>query len=71
MNLDVTQSSYDVWPECNCKVHAGWYNGLNLVWDDVKQEVSRLQGLYPTYKVKVTGHSLGGALAQLTGMRLI
>ena len=63
MNLDVTQSDYDVWPECNCKVHAGWYNGLNLVWDSVKQEVTRLQALYPSYKVKVTGHSLGGALA--------
>ena len=71
MNLDVTQSNYTTWPECNCKVHAGWNNGVNLVWDNVLAEVTRLQALYPTYTVKVTGHSLGAALAQLTGMRLI
>lgn len=27
--------------------------------------------LYPTYSVKTTGHSLGGALAQMTAMMLI
>ncbi len=27
--------------------------------------------MWPKYQVKVTGHSLGGALAQITGMRLI
>jgi hypothetical protein len=63
MNLDATQSNYDTWPECNCKVHAGWNNGVNLVWDKVFAEVSRLQSLFPSYKVKVTGHSLGAALA--------
>jgi len=27
--------------------------------------------MHPSYQVKVTGHSLGGALAQITGMKLI
>jgi len=35
------------------------------------KEVKRLQGLYPTYAVKVTGHSLGAALALLNGMALL
>ncbi len=34
-------------------------------------EVRRLSALLPGYAIKVTGHSLGGALAQLTGMSLI
>lgn len=40
------------------------------MWDQVYPEVTRLQALFPTYQVKVTGHSLGAALAQLQGMRL-
>lgn len=37
----------------------------------VLAEVQRLKELYPTYSVKTTGHSLGGALAFLTQMDLI
>jgi predicted lipase len=33
--------------------------------------VQRLQGVYPTAQIRVTGHSLGAAVAQLTGMRLV
>lgn len=36
----------------------------------IKTEVQRLRSLYPSYKLKVTGHSLGGALALLTAMDL-
>ena len=64
LDLTLTLSDYDTWPECGeCKVHAGWYKGVNLVWDDVLTEVTRLKELYPDYAVKVTGHSLGAALA--------
>ncbi len=35
------------------------------------REVQRLKQLYPTYSVKTTGHSLGGALALLTQLDLI
>lgn len=34
-------------------------------------EVTRLNNLYSSYSIKVTGHSLGAALANLTGMSLI
>jgi predicted lipase len=34
-------------------------------------EVGRLLNLHPTYAVKVTGHSLGAAMAQLAAMDLV
>ena len=71
MDIDTNPAKYDTWPECNCRVHAGFNRGVNRVWDTVLKEVTRLQALNPTYKVKVTGHSLGAALAQLCGMRLV
>lgn len=49
MDLDTTQNSYDTWPDCNCKVHAGFNRAVNLVWESVLGEVSRLQALNPTY----------------------
>ena len=71
MDIDTNPAKYDTWPECNCRVHAGFNRGVNRVWDRVLSEVTRLQAINPTYKVKVTGHSLGAALAQLCGMRLV
>ena len=41
------------------------------VFPDVLAEVKRLKSLYKSYTVKTTGHSLGGALAQVTAMELI
>ena len=39
--------------------------------DEVLAEVLRLKNLFPYFSVKTTGHSLGGALAQLTAMMLL
>jgi putative lipase involved disintegration of autophagic bodies len=41
------------------------------VASDVLTEVRRLLTLLPGYSLRVTGHSLGAALAHLTGMNLI
>lgn len=71
MDADATSSAYDVSPECgDCKVHTGFYNAVNSVWNGLHKEVTRLQALYPNFEVKVTGHSMGAAMAQLTGLRL-
>ena len=70
-DFDATQTSYDIWPACGCNVHAGFYKAVNSIWSGLEKEINRLKGLYPTYSIKVTGHSLGAALAQMTGMRLI
>jgi hypothetical protein len=70
-NLDAFKTAYTTYPECNCQVHKGFFNTEQKVISGVLSEVKRLKGLYGSYAVKVTGHSLGAALAQLTSMDLI
>lgn len=48
----------------NGKVHAGFQNALNEVWDKLETSIDKNK------KVIVTGHSLGGGLAQLLAYRL-
>jgi hypothetical protein len=40
------------------------------VFPGILKEVQRLRGVYPSYAVKCTGHSLGAALALLTSFDL-
>ena len=70
-DFNVDKDKYTVWPECKCKIHSGFQNTTNSVNADVLAEVSRLHALYPNYSIKTTGHSLGGAMAQLTAMMLL
>ncbi len=63
--------SYTSYPECACQVHKGFYQAEQKVISSVIGEVQRLKSIYPLYNVKVTGHSLGAALAQLTSMDLL
>ena len=70
-DLNIDKVKYKTRPECNCQVHEGFYNATLSVFDAVLAEVKRLKALYPSYSVKTTGHSLGGAIAQLTAMELI
>jgi hypothetical protein len=51
------------------EVHLGNWKGLDSVYAAVKSEV-RKQGGFKGKKVFVTGHSLGGALATVCGLRL-
>jgi putative lipase involved disintegration of autophagic bodies len=70
-NLDAIKTQYTTYPDCNCYVHSGFYSATQSVSEDVVAEVARLKALYPSFKVKTTGHSLGGAMAHLIGMELI
>ncbi len=70
-NLDAFKTNYTSYPECNCQVHKGFYAQEQNVIKGVINAVLGLKARFPTYKVKVTGHSLGAALAQLTSMDLI
>jgi hypothetical protein len=70
-DLDAVKTSYTSFPECNCQVHKGFYSAEQSVISNVVSEVKRLQNMNPGYVVRVAGHSLGAALAQLTGMDLI
>jgi hypothetical protein len=47
-------------------VHKGFSAALDLVWPDVLAQVKRSKG-----PIFITGHSLGGALATLTALRLM
>ena len=38
-DFDATQASYDIWPECNCNVHAGFYKAVNSIWAGLLSEI--------------------------------
>jgi len=59
-----------MWPECKCKVHAGFEGAANSVADTMMQAITELKEKYPSAKIKTTGHSLGGALANLSAMTI-
>jgi hypothetical protein len=69
-NLDAWKMPYTSYPECNCQVHKGFYQAEQNVIGGILSEVKNLRAKFPSYAVKVTGHSLGAALAQLTSMDL-
>jgi hypothetical protein len=70
-DIDAHKSVYTSFSECNCHVHQGFYRAEQRAIDRVIGEVQRLKAINPSYSVKVTGHSLGAALAQLTSMDLV
>ena len=70
-DFEVMQVSYTTFPECNCKVHYGFYRSALGVSNKAVSVVKSLQKLYPGYTVTVTGHSYGAACAQLIGMELV
>lgn len=71
MDWDAVLTDYTTWPECNCKVHRGVDRGVNGVYPDILLEITRLREQFPDYDVQVTGHSLGGTLAQMVSMKLL
>jgi hypothetical protein len=70
-NLNALKMGYTTYPECNCQVHKGFYQAEQKVITSVIAAVKALQIVYPSYSVKVAGHSLGAALAQLASMDLM
>lgn len=67
-NLDAWKVDY---PSCSgCEVHEGFYDAEQSAIGGVKTEVQNLKNKYPSYKVIVTGHSLGAAMALLTALDL-
>lgn len=70
-DFDVRKTNYTSYPECECQVSDGFYRAEQSVFGIVLGEVQRLLRIFPTYAVKVTGHSYGAAIAQLTSMDLL
>ena len=53
------------YPKCtNCNVHEGFYQAYkNLQTSTMMNDLKSLKGKYPKAKVVISGHSLGGAMA--------
>lgn len=48
-----------------CRAHQGFWNSYQTASECLLPQVKALSALYPVYRIAVTGHSLGGALATL------
>ena len=70
-DFEVKLVPYDSFPECNCKVHYGFYNSALGVTSKMIEFVKSLRIKYPGYSVVVTGHSYGAACGQLLAMELV
>ena len=70
-DFNVQKIAYATFPECECNVTEGWYHAMKSAIDGVVEEVAALRQQFPTYAVRVTGHSYGAAIAQLTSMDLV
>ena len=69
--MDTVKTNYTSYPDCGCQVHKGFYQAEQKVFGGVLSTVQSLRKSFPSYSVKLTGHSLGAALAQLTSMDLL
>ncbi|KAG1147593.1 hypothetical protein G6F37_006597 [Rhizopus arrhizus] len=67
---DIVFNFSDYKPVKGAKVHAGFLSSYEQVVNDYFPVVQEQLTANPTYKVIVTGHSLGGAQALLAGMDL-
>lgn len=70
-DFEVKLVPYNTFPECNCKVHNGFYKSALGVVSRVVTTVKTLRSEYQGYSVVVTGHSYGAACGQLLAMELI
>lgn len=55
----------------DCSVHQGFLDAFLSLYEEIRGDVSYLLEQYPHYRVLVTGHSLGAALAQLHALDLL
>jgi hypothetical protein len=70
-DFEVKLVPYNTFPECNCKVHYGFYNSALGVVNKTIDTVKILQKQYPGYSVLVTGHSYAASVGQLLAMELV
>ena len=69
VDLDILQVEVEEYCQ-GCYVHQGFYTATKAVIVDIIEEIARLRSLDPSLKeVVVTGHSLGAALATITGLK--
>lgn len=68
-NLDFAQT--DASSLCSgCEAHAGFFKSWGTVANTLTAKIASAVATYPSYKLVLTGHSLGGALAAIGGTAL-
>lgn len=68
-NLDFGQT--DASSLCSgCEAHSGFFNAWKTVAVALTAQIASATATYPSYKLVLTGHSFGGALAALGGTAL-
>jgi hypothetical protein len=70
-DFNVKLVPYTTFPECNCKVHNGFYLSALGVLNKTIDSINLLKVKYPGYSVVVTGHSYGASCGQLLAMEMI
>lgn len=64
-------SSTNAENECKgCRMHSGFVGIFNNSFQDINSRLDLYKSMYPDYKLVVTGHSLGGAIALIYGVSL-
>ena len=59
-------------PKCNnCTVHMGFYRAWRNTREAILKDLTEQVASYPSYRVTLVGHSLGGAVAALAGLDLM
>ena len=67
-DMDLRKAPYSL---CDgCEAHEGFLRTTGSVIQSVRDEAERLLHLFPTFKLIVTGHSLGAAIATLVAVDL-
>ena len=69
-DAEALKTDYDTFPECDCKVHTGFYTATLALKSQTIDALHKLKIMYPTYKIVTSGHSLGAAISQLISMEL-
>ncbi len=57
-------------PDCNCEVEEGFQFAYNTIAPRILDAVALMVKSYPSYRIVVTGHSLGGGMAGLGAVHL-
>lgn len=70
-DFEVRLVPYNTFPECNCKIHNGFYMSALSVSNKTTNTVKLLKLQYPDYSVVVTGHSYGASCGQILAMELV
>mmetsp|Transcript_17260 Transcript_17260/g.60642 ORF Transcript_17260/g.60642 Transcript_17260/m.60642 type:complete len:296 (-) Transcript_17260:4542-5429(-) len=69
-DLDFVKTSYPTCASSGCEVHRGFYRSFRAVAGPLLEHVHWLRAKHPSAPLRVTGHSLGGALAQLAALAM-